>query len=626
MMKVNVLKENSGDLWRVKGSFGSFSAPLTEEKDTLKAADGTLAFTAKTESTRHGVFVRRDEVKNLSDAPVTLSTLLSRFSFDGGEYAVYTQYNGWQNESMGGWQPLVTEVCLRGESFRPCHSAAPFLALWSEQANRGVAFHLLAASAWEIRVAKERYLSDAQVITLSLGLLGEGLSLPLEAGECFALPEILYYEFTDKTDMAAYKLHGYLNERAPRRAMPVVYNTWLYKFDHFTAEDVLTQIEKAAALGVEYFVIDAGWFGEGEMWGDSRGDWEENLTFGFRGRMTEIAEAVRRAGMGFGFWLEPETAAHGAKAPVAHPEYYIKSARAYHLDFANPAALEYIFRITCGLIERYGAECIKFDFNVDLFEDPHGTAFAAYVAGHDRFVTRLKEKYPSLYLENCASGGTRMAIKDGLLFDSFWPSDNQSPYRQMRFLADTLKRMPPAWFSRYVVARSAEGLTPVYPYATPTDKLIAGCDATWDHVEGVHPDYLAAFLSGGAPCFSCDLTAFSEKDLAWLRRLIADFKANRDFWRDTVCHILTDTPSLLALEYASVGYDRAEAVVCTGSLTQRYATLFPLLAPDTVYTVSGKGIDPFEATGKALSENGVRIPLSRSFDGYRVSFLRKSEI
>ena len=93
----------------------------------------------------------------------------------------------------------------------------------------------------------------------------------------------------------------------------------------------LPNIEKAAQLGVEYFVIDAGWFGKGENWARARCDWEENLDFGFKGRMLEAAELVRASGMKFGLWLEPESAVRTAAAVEAYPEYYLENDPGSHL-------------------------------------------------------------------------------------------------------------------------------------------------------------------------------------------------------------------------------------------------------------------------------------------------------
>lgn len=45
--------------------------------------------------------------------------------------------------------------------------------------------------------------------------------------------------------------------------MPLFYNTWLYKFTDFTPENLFMQAEYASRLGLEYFVVDGGWFGNG---------------------------------------------------------------------------------------------------------------------------------------------------------------------------------------------------------------------------------------------------------------------------------------------------------------------------------------------------------------------------
>ncbi len=88
------------------------------------------------------------------------------------------------------------------------------------------------------------------------------------------MPQILSYEVRNKVDMDAWKIHHYMNQKYPRRELPVIYNTWLCRFEAITFENVANQIPLASELGAEYFVIDAGWFGKGGFW-NCRGDWEE---------------------------------------------------------------------------------------------------------------------------------------------------------------------------------------------------------------------------------------------------------------------------------------------------------------------------------------------------------------
>ena len=73
-------------------------------------SDGKVELTAVFKECENGVVIRRDSFKNISGEPVTVNRLVSRFRLKGNKYDVYTQFNGWQHESDGAWQPLVTEI------------------------------------------------------------------------------------------------------------------------------------------------------------------------------------------------------------------------------------------------------------------------------------------------------------------------------------------------------------------------------------------------------------------------------------------------------------------------------------------------------------------------------------
>lgn len=608
---MNLFERNvrADEMWNITGDFGKLSGGISHDKDILSAYNGVITVRSTVEKAKNGVYIQKSGVKNISDRTVTLYTLASKFLLNGGEYEVYTQYNGWVTESSGGWQPLVTAVTARSESIRNAHSATPFMAVWNQQTGRGIAFHLLAYSAWEMRISRVYTGGEAANVEIELGVLSDGLRLDLAPAEQIQLPEIICYEFFNKTDMDCWRLHSYLNTAYPRKAMPVIYNTWLYRFDHFTFEDIQQQIRRASALGAEYFVIDAGWFGDGRDWGATRGDWVESLTYGFGGRMAEIADAVRKSGMQFGFWIEAEGASPTANAVKTHPDWFIITSDYAFLDFANPQAASYLFDTVCGLVEKYGASFIKFDFNADLLFDDRGSAFMRYFEGYVQLIEKLRAKYPMLYMENCASGGMRMSIRDGKLFDSFWLSDNQNPYDSLRIFKDSLLRLPPQWIECWATVTALENFRPVYGSDEGRDKILATADATWDTVTGVRQSFLHGLLTGSPIGLSCDLTALTDGVFAELQTFIAQFKKKRAFWQKAVCHILTDTKTVLVLEFRDEAFSQVELVIFAKRTVQHTICVYPVVESDAVYRLS----DGTERTAQMLLERGIDFPVNGRF-------------
>ena len=597
------------EFWKISGDFGKLTGEVQQNGNEYITENEAVRVTAKIIKDKTGIIQRKDAVENISNRPVTLYTLFSRFVMHGGEYGVYTQYNGWCDESDGAWQKLVTSVGAKSESVRSANNATPFMALWNEQTQRGVAFHLLPNSAWEIQTSRFYISGEAAAVEVVLGVLRDGLRLTLAPGEIVELPEILYYEFQNKTDMDCWKLHTYLHKTYPRKEMPIIYNSWLYKFDRFTYEDIEMQVEKAAELGVEYFVIDAGWFGNGQRWIKCRGDWEEALSSGFCGRMNEISQMVRDEGMKFGFWIEAESATASTKIVAEHPEYFLEENGNYFLNFAREDAREHIYNTLCALIERYHAAFIKFDFNADLKFDPEGTAFIPYFVGYGKFIEKLRNQYPGLYMENCGSGGIRMSIRDGIQFDSFWLSDNQSPYESLRIFKDTMLRMPPQWIECWSAITTWEKFQPQYWNLDGADKIISSNDATWNDIVGVHESFLQGVMTGGPIGLSFDLTSLSDFVFAGLQDFFKRIKENRAFWQEAVCHILTDTETMLVLEFRNEDFSKVELVVFAKKTVQAGICVYPVVAPQCTYRLS----DGTVKTSEQLDEESIDFAINERY-------------
>lgn len=588
---------------------GDFS-PITGAPEIL--AEGGFAYKSEilgitSEQNKHssGVTVRNDVIKNVSDKPVTLRVALSKFTFSGGEYEVYTQYSQWCAESQGRWQELNTEISVSNSDIRANAGSAPFVAIYNRQNGRGVAFHIVADSTFEIRVRREFRQQRGWVknVTVELGFRERGFNCVLQAGESLKLPKILFYEFENKTDMSAFKLHRYYNEILPARSLPVVYNTWLSRLDNISYEILSEQLEKAKYIGAEYFVIDAGWFGEPGKWYDSVGDWEECTAASMKGRMKEFADKVRAEGLKFGLWFEIERASVSSKAFKTHPEHYLTEGGFAFVNFASEDTCNYIFDILSKLVKKYGIEFIKFDYNAELTYDPENRDFIKFFEGYNGFIKKIRDTFPSLYLENCASGGMRMALsalETG--FDSIWISDNHSLYEQLRIYKDTVLRMPSRSLERWITVGSTEISTRKYDGSGKAEKILVSGDSGWGHVEAINADYLKACTVGGPIGVTCDLTKCTDNLIELLKNHIAEYKNERDFWKNSECHILCDTETMLVLQFCDKNTDKIKIFSYAEKPNQTEVTVYPYVQAGKVYTNNGNGISAEE-----LCENGVTL-------------------
>ena len=590
------------DRWHIFTDFGLFEGGVQKTEKGFAADENGIHVETVEETGVAGVTRRRTVVSNASGAPFAATCLLDVFRFEGGDFEVYTQGNTWMQESRGAWQPLHTSVGTRAGGMRTSYGAAPVLALWNRQTGRGHVFHLMSDAAWEMRAFVVPG-DDKASVSVEVGMDSRYLRYVLKPGESAALPEVVYYTFTNRTDLDCHKLHAWWHANYPCRVMPTLYNTWLCRFDKLDFDFVMKQVKKAGELGLEYFVIDAGWFGPKGDWGSTRGDWKERPDGWLGGRLAEIAKAVRDAGMKFGLWIEAETAAGNSEVMQKHPEYFCLQHGAKFLDFTRADAREYLHSAINALVEKYGIEFIKFDFNCDAKVDDSGRDFADYNAGYRRFVREVRARHPGIYLEGCASGGLMMDLGWARDFDSFWLSDNQSPIYGLRIAKDTMLRLPPGKIERWITARSAAGLQP--NYSGKDERLLVTEDAWWREMRSVAPDFVAAFASGGPVGFSCDITAFSEKHTEYFRKMVAERKRDAAFWREAVGRILCDAPEVLVLQYSDAALKDVRVIVATGRSRQNRTTVRPILDPALEYEHKGK-----RRKGALWMEQGVAVGTS----------------
>ncbi|MBQ4526791.1 MAG: alpha-galactosidase [Clostridia bacterium] len=602
------LRNEPWQLWKIATTDDFVDGELQADETKASLKNDKYEINSEITHQGHGVYLRKDTIKNISDKTLTFTLLHPVFTFDGGEYEIYTQYNGWQNESQGQWLPLVTQVVAATDSVRSASGAVPFMAMWNCQSNRGYAYHYMPDASWEMRAKRHYFPGENSFVDIEIGIESSNTHIELAPGEKFELGDILFYEFKNKLDMDAWKLHRYCIDTFRERKLPVIFNTWLWKFARIDFESTMAQIPAVADLGAEYFVIDAGWFGTKPGWGVNIGDWFENPNSGFKGRMMEIAESVRAHGMKFGLWFEPETADAESEAVKNYPGYYFRHGKNFFIDFANPEAADYIFKRVTAIIDQFGAEYVKFDFNSDITFDKSGNAFTKWFEGYRSFIDRVRNTYPDIYITNCASGGIRMTLSNCVQFDSFWYSDNQSPYHGMRMFRDTLLRLDPRTFERWTVIMSRDKMIPAYE-TEYEEHIFSTSDATWDRVVDVDMSYLKGFLSASPLGFSCDIADLGENVKKELKEHIAKFKKERDFWRNAEVRILADTPSVLIFQYNDREFNETRVQVFTNKILQRALTVYPVLNESKEYTLP----DGSKKSGKEIMDEGIYTTVDGNF-------------
>jgi len=301
-----------------------------------------------------------------------------------------------------------------------------------------------------------------------LAFRGSEVLLPgevrLSSGEEYTGPWVVG-AYGNGIDDAAARFHSWLRarSRSSRRPRPVTMNVWeAVYFDHDRA--VLTDLaRRAAALGVERFVLDDGWFRGRHDDRAGLGDWTPDADAWPDG-LRPLADDVRALGMEFGLWVEPEMINEDSDIARAHPEWILRAGPELPpqyrfqqvLDLTNPEAFAYVLDALDSLVRDIGVSYLKWDHNRDLVAAGHPQTGAAAVHEQTlalyRLLDELRARHPDLEIESCASGGGRVDL--GILerTDRIHPSDNHDPSDRFHNLRWTGLLVPPEMMGSHVAS------------------------------------------------------------------------------------------------------------------------------------------------------------------------------
>lgn len=266
-------------------------------------------------------------------------------------------------------------------------------------------------------------------------------------------------------DDASARFHAHLRERSrsSRRPRPATLNVWEAVYFDQDPDTVAALAEEAAALGIERFVLDDGWFlgrrddrtGLGD-WSPDPGVWPDGLR--------PLADRVRDLGMEFGLWVEPEMINEDSELARAHPDWILRARPELPpqfrfqqvLDLTHPAAYAHILGVLDGLVSEVGVSYLKWDHNRDLIAagHPHGGSAAVHeqTLAFYRMLDELRQRHPHLEIESCASGGGRVDLGVLERADRVHPSDSHDPADRFHILRWTGLLVPPEMLGSHVAS------------------------------------------------------------------------------------------------------------------------------------------------------------------------------
>lgn len=337
---------------------------------------------------------------------------------------------------------------LENRGLQTGHAQNPFFLLnapgqaWEESGT--VYFGALAYSGnWRLAIEQ----LAALPVRVHAGYHPHDFALTLAPGQRHATPALVIGVSAEGWGGASRRLHRLARERVlvdtphqPQR--PVLYNSWEATYFDVNYAGQAELARCAADVGVELFCVDDGWFGARRHDRAGLGDWVVSPE-AFPQGLEQLVEEVRRLGMKFGLWVEPEMVNPDSDLYRAHPDWVLhfpgrprtERRNQLILDFGRPEVVEHIFGALNELARRYQIDFFKWDMNRYPAE-PGSVAGRAvwvrHVEGVYGIMDRLRRNHPRLSIQSCSGGGGR--IDFGMLgrADQVWTSDNTDAFDRLR--------------------------------------------------------------------------------------------------------------------------------------------------------------------------------------------------
>src|SRR5581483_3709124 len=256
----------------------------------------------------------------------------------------------------------------------------------------------------------------------------------------------------------------------------VTYNTWFAYGTNIDETTMKSEMTHAANLGVELFVVDAGWYrGAGASgpfdFDAGLGSWDPDPVR-FPNGLHALTDYAHGLGMKFGIWVEPERVNLSVVGEPGAEESWLAmtggnygSDHAAQMCLAGAAGRAWVMQRLSTLIDSTQPDYLKWDnnmwINCDRTGHGHGATDGnfAHVTGLYRLLSDLKAKYPSLLIENVSGGGNRLDLGMTRYTDVAWMDDRSAPSSHVRHNIEGLSQVfPPAYLLSFVTDHEGEPL------------------------------------------------------------------------------------------------------------------------------------------------------------------------
>jgi alpha-galactosidase len=462
--------------WQWAGSDDRSSDGTRHAVIALAHATEPVAVRVHTQFDGSPFLVRWLEITNTSSRPVAL-TQLSPFAGllwwlreyaecvpVGGPVFSLGHYEGSAPEEEGNfiWRPLGPGTTIvEGRKGRSGHGRPSFMI--RNEANGEVFIGELAwSSNWQYAVTVEHVEATREArLSVAMGPFAADPALRvLAANETICSPAVHLGHLHADFDGCVQALHRHIRATVlPSRPSPLAplieANHRGYLIDCEDEAGIRREIDMAADLGAELFVVDAGWYGpEPNRWSRNVGDWYAGAWL--PNDLFPVIEHAHRRGLLFGLWVEIESIGANSRLRQEHPDWILRrdgeppDGEGRHLDVANPAVAAWMESEIVRLISRYELDLFRLDYNSLIHEGGNvlrdgvvENTLWRHVESMWGIFERVRARFPGVIFENCASGGGRLDLGMLRYFDVTEITDWMPAPRSLKILNGITLHLPP---------------------------------------------------------------------------------------------------------------------------------------------------------------------------------------
>jgi alpha-galactosidase len=570
-----------------------------------------------------GVLARSATIENRGTEPVTIEqAAAAAWALPRGEYTLNYLTGRWAGEWTLNQEPIEHGArVIESRRGSTGSQANPWFAIQAgadDEEHGEVWFGALAWSgSWRITVERDQL--DAVRITGGFNPFDFGYVL--KPGEKLETP-IFYGGYSraglggasrvlDRFELE--RILPHTNESAEARAprlRPVLYNSWEATNFNVNEAGQMALAEKAAALGVDRFVMDDGWFGQRNNDHAGLGDWYVNPQK-FPHGLKPLIDKVHALGMDFGLWVEPEMVNPDSDLYRHHPDWVLhfpgrpetEQRNQLVLNLARPEVRDFVLNTLDRLLSENDIAFLKWDYNRNWSEPgwdqlPPAEQKAVYV-DYTRnlywILGELRRRHPKVEIESCSGGGGRVDLGILRYVDEVWPSDNTDPFDRLSI---------------------QDGFTYAY---TPQIMMAWVTDSPhWLNHRSTSLEYRMLSAMQGSLGIGADISKWTPEETALAKRLIGEYKqVQATIVQGELYRLISPRNGSEFSSTETVRADKSQAVVFAFIHSTQEGRGFPLLKlegldPEAEYTlraIEGKARadTPETASGAWWMRHGLEM-------------------